>query len=85
VTSWASTVTGSHPASDALVATCSIAYVYHAQQNNDRMAQLQVHAKIIANGAVVATTPLRSVTSNGGKVAMIGGDISLAEFAPGVA
>jgi hypothetical protein len=34
------------------------------------MAQLQVHAKITANSAVVATTPLRSVTSNGGKVAM---------------
>jgi hypothetical protein len=49
------------------------------------MAQLQVHAKITANGVVVATTPLRSVTSNGGRVAMIGGDISLAEFAPGVA
>jgi hypothetical protein len=27
------------------------------------MAQLQVHAKITANGAVVATTPLRSMTS----------------------
>jgi hypothetical protein len=31
------------------------------------MAQVQVNAKITANGAVVATTPLRSMTSNGGK------------------